>query len=143
MLLSYMSQNKPIESMQRTELLKESFQRPRSESLHTILLFRIGVIFIIPFPLVRQGKFCFGSIVLLVFCISIRLILLSFILFVFTLKMIELNLSAQTCSHGTVQLNFFQATQEGFGEFQELTEYKWFQAVLCSSCSHDGYKFEM
>jgi hypothetical protein len=118
-----MSQNKPMESMQRTELLKESFQIPRSETLHTFLLFRIGVIFIIPFPLVRQGRFCFGSIVL-IFCISIRLILLSFILFIFTLKKIELNLAEQTFSRGTVQLNLFQATQEGFREFQELTEYK-------------------
>ena len=54
-----------------------------------VLLVSIGIILTIPFPLIWQGRSCIAFGVLLVFCVCIKFVILSFTVFVFGLKMVK------------------------------------------------------
>jgi len=77
------------ESMQTIISKHERFRSSGNTVSLTVLLVTIGIILTIPFPLIWQGRSCFAFDVLLVFCVCINFVILSFTVFVFSLEMVK------------------------------------------------------
>ena len=82
-------EKKDPESMQIIISAHKRFRSSGNTISLAVLLVSIGIILAIPFPLIWQGRSCFAFDVLLVFCVCIKFVILSFTVFVFGLKMVK------------------------------------------------------